>query len=183
MTNLPSRVTQAAADLPIMVAGKVGWHAERFWETEYQIYGGISWDTGMTEQVWYPSEGFLSRKGVLTGAYVRGADGEAFNAKPVAQRLDVARETMERLHPGCGGKLEHGVAVAWNRMPHIGFGWANEDAPGFDAAAQVLAAPQGRLHQAGDQLTYWSGWQEGAILSAHAAIRQIDRATRPERTL
>jgi monoamine oxidase len=28
---------------------------------------------------------------------------------------------------------------------------------------------------AGDQLTYWSGWQEGALLSAQAAVASIDR--------
>ena len=28
---------------------------------------------------------------------------------------------------------------------------------------------------AGDQLTFWSGWQEGAVLSALAAVQAIDR--------
>jgi monoamine oxidase len=31
---------------------------------------------------------------------------------------------------------------------------------------------------AGDQLTYWSGWQEGALISALAAVHWIDREVR-----
>ena len=58
------------------------------------------------------------------------------------------------------------------------FGWADETAPTFEANASVLSRPQGRFHMAGDQLTYWSGWQEGAILSAWAAVQSIDRMSR-----
>ena len=37
-----------------------------------------------------------------------------------------------------------------------------------------------RFHMAGDQLTYWSGWQEGALLSAQAAVASIDRIAKAE---
>jgi monoamine oxidase len=58
------------------------------------------------------------------------------------------------------------------------FGWADETAPAFEASARMLAHPQGRFQMAGDQLTHWSGWQEGAILSAWAAISEIGRQWR-----
>ena len=76
-TNLPARLRDAADKLPVQAAGKVGWQADRFWETKDQIYGGISWTTDDITQIWYPSSGFLGRKGVLTGAYMYGdaADG------------------------------------------------------------------------------------------------------------
>jgi monoamine oxidase len=32
---------------------------------------------------------------------------------------------------------------------------------------------------AGDQVTFWSGWQEGAVLSAWDAIDAIDRHVNP----
>src|SRR5262249_3394652 len=86
-TNLPTATMEAARKLPVQAAGKVGWQAERFWETQDQIFGGISWTTDEITQVWYPSSGFLSEKGVLTGAYMYGEPGERFNAKPVAERL------------------------------------------------------------------------------------------------
>jgi monoamine oxidase len=43
----------------------------------------------------------------------------------------------------------------------------------------VLATPQGRFHVAGDQVTDYSGWQEGAIISAWDAVRSIDRQVNP----
>jgi monoamine oxidase len=174
-TNLPAAFMAAADALPTQAAGKVGWQAERFWETKDHIYGGISWTTDVITQVWYPSAGFLSRKGVLTGAYMYGAPADEFNAKPIAERLHIAREQGDKLHPGFAGAVEHGLAIGWNNMEHARFGWADESAPGFQAAAKVLSQPQGRFHMAGDQITFWSGWQEGAIMSAWEAVKSIDR--------
>jgi monoamine oxidase len=172
-TNLPTVFMDAAARLPTMAAGKLGWQADRFWETQDRIYGGISWTTDDITQVWYPSDGFLSPKGVLIGAYCTGGAAERFNARPVGERLQMAKEQGERLHQGYGRKVEHGIAVGWNNMEFARFGWASEWHPDFARHAQTLAQPQGRLHLVGDQLTYWSGWQEGAVLSAQAAVRAI----------
>jgi monoamine oxidase len=174
-THLPEPYIGAARKLPVQAAGKVGWQAERFWETNDQIYGGISWTTDVITQIWYPSSGFLSRKGTLTGGYMYGAAAEEFNARPVAERLRIAREQGERLHEGYSKRVEHGIAIGWNNMEFARMGWANEGDPSFAQHAQVLARPQARFHMAGDQLTFWSGWQEGALLSALAAVQAIDR--------
>jgi monoamine oxidase len=178
-TNLPDPVKQAARDLPITVAGKVGWQADRFWETKDQIYGGISWTTDTIDQIWYPSDGYLSRKGVLTGAYMRGAAAVTFNEKPVAERLQIARDQGERLHDGYGQAVEHGLAIGWDHMEFERMGWANENDKGFQRPAEILSAPHGRLQIAGDQVTFWSGWQEGAVLSARDAVNAIDRHLNP----
>ncbi|HKA73949.1 MAG TPA: FAD-dependent oxidoreductase [Xanthobacteraceae bacterium] len=181
-TNLPSAYMEAAARLPVQAAGKVGWQADRFWEMKDQIFGGISWTTDVITQVWYPSSGFLGAKGVLTGAYMYGAAADQFNAKPVAERLHIAREQGDRLHPGYADWVEHGIAIGWNNMEFARFGWADEGDETFAAHAQMLSRPQGRFHMAGDQLTYWSGWQEGALISALAAVKSIDRQVNPTAT-
>jgi monoamine oxidase len=178
-TNLPEPVKEAARSLPIMVAGKVGWQADRFWEIKDQIYGGISWTTDTIDQIWYPSDGYLSRKGILTGAYIRGEPAVTFNKKSVEERLLIAREQGERLHDGYARAVEHGVAIGWNSMEFERMGWANESDEGFQRPAEILSAPQGRLLIAGDQVTFWSGWQEGAVLSAWDAVTAIDRHVYP----
>jgi monoamine oxidase len=174
-SNLPAPYRYAADKLPVQAAGKVGWQADRFWEINDQIYGGISWTTDAIEQIWYPSSGFLGRKGVLTGAYMYGQAAERFNAMTVEERLRTAREQGDRLHPGYAGLVEHGIAIGWNRMEFARFAWADEGDSTFQAHAKVLATPQGRFHMAGDQITWWSGWQEGAIISAWEAVKSIDR--------
>jgi monoamine oxidase len=50
-TNLPVAYMEAARSLPVQAAGKIGWQADRFWETRDQIYGGISWTTDVITQV------------------------------------------------------------------------------------------------------------------------------------
>ena len=178
-TNLPAVFTEAARKLPTQAAGKVGWQAERFWETKDQIYGGISWTTDVITQIWYPSSGFLSQKGTLTGAYMYGAPAEDFNARPPAERLRIAKEQGEKLHPGYSNYVEHGLAVGWNNMEFARMAWADESDPAFRSNAVVLAAPQGRFQVAGDQVTYYAGWQEGAVISAWDAVRSIDRHVNP----
>ena len=178
-TNLEDSYMEAARNLPIEASGKVGWQAERFWETRDQVYGGISWTTDTIRQVWYPSSGFLSPKGTITGAYMYGKSAEEFNARPVEERLHIAREQGERLHEGYSKFVEHGIAIGWDKMEHFGFAWADETQPEFGENAEVLAAPQGRFHMAGDQVTFWSGWQEGAIISAWEAMKSIDRQVNP----
>jgi monoamine oxidase len=178
-TNLPVAFMEAARKLPVQAAGKVGWQAERFWETNDQIYGGISWTTDPIGQIWYPSSGFLSQKGTLTGAYMYGPDADEFNARPVAERLWLAREQGEKLHPNYSKYVEHGIAIGWNNMEFERMAWAEETAPSFAANALVLATPQGRFHVAGDQITNLSGWQEGAIISAWDAVKSIDRQVNP----
>src|SRR5262245_5672890 len=113
-TNLPARFVEAAKALPIQAAGKVGWQAERFWESKDNIYGGISWTTDIITQIWYPSSGFLSAKGTLIGAYTYGPPAEAFSRLSVTERLRIAREQGEKLHPDYGKYVEHGVAIGWN---------------------------------------------------------------------
>jgi monoamine oxidase len=178
-TNLSPAFMDAARKLPLESAGKVGWQAERFWETKDQIYGGISWTTDTINQIWYPSSGFLSPKGTLTGAYMYGRRAEAFNARPVAQRLRIATEQGEKLHPDYAKYVEHGIAIGWNNMEFARFAWADETDPTFGANAEILAKAQGRFHVAGDQITFWTGWQEGAIISAWEAVKSIDRQVHP----
>ena len=65
-------------------------------------------------------------------------------------------------------------------MEHLQMGWIDETSKLFEANATIVAKPRGnRLFQVGDQLTWLSGWQEGAILTAKHAVKQIAELTRP----
>ena len=64
-------------------------------------------------------------------------------------------------------------------MEHFGFAWADETNPESPDNAEDPRRAAGPFPQAGDQITFWSGWQEGAIISAWEAIKSIDRQTNP----
>ncbi|MCC5885350.1 MAG: flavin monoamine oxidase family protein [Gammaproteobacteria bacterium] len=163
---------------------KIGLQAkERFWEAE-RIYGGISWTNQDITQIWYPPGGFHSPKGILLGAYTFGdAGGEKFANMTPAQRIDVAIEQGERLHPGYRGYIENGVSVPWHRMNHMlgcSARWRPEDRRLHYARLQQ---PVGAHYMVGDQISYHPGWQEGAVRSAHFALADIDRRVQADLAL
>jgi monoamine oxidase len=164
-------------------AAKVGWQAEeRFWESpRQQIYGGISWIDHPITQFWYPSSAYFSAKGVLTGAYNYADTARQFGTLPLDQRLMLATQGAERLHPDFVKfvKTELGLSIAWQQVPHQLGGWADWDWSKAEHAAAYnrLLAPDKRFFVCGDQVSYLSGWQEGAILSAHHVVRQLTAAT------
>jgi len=157
-------------------ACKVGWQAKRrFWEENDQIYGGISWTTHSISQMWYPSFDFFSDTGVLTGAYNHGAEARAFGDLTHHERIDVALEGGERLHPGFSDWVykERGLSIAWHKMPHIEGGWSeytHETNPDIFRRADI---GEGNLILAGDFLSQMPGWKEGALLSAQRAVQRV----------
>jgi monoamine oxidase len=56
-------VKQAITDTVYADAYKIAWESKRFWETDYQIYGGISWIVGgPIELVWYAARACSARR-------------------------------------------------------------------------------------------------------------------------
>ena len=167
-------------------AVKHGFQAKRrFWEEDYQIYGGISWTTRDITQIWYPSVGFLQPTGIIIGAYIwSNKIGDRVAAMPIAKRLQTAVEEGEAIHPGYGDELnlETGVSVAWGKIPYSLGGWISWSEEARETAYRVLNAPDGSIYFAGEHMSYLTGWQEGAVLSAHDAVRGISEQLQAIRT-
>ena len=171
-----SPAIQAAIAAPGYVpAGKVAFQAERrFWELDQQIYGGISWTSRAITQVWYPTAGLQQRKGILVGGYIWSQDiGDRFAALSPAERLRNALADGEHLHAGYGRSLGHGVSVAWKNIPFSQGAWTEWTRADRAAHYPVLLRGEGPFLFAGEHLSYITGWQEGAVQSAHAALKRI----------
>jgi monoamine oxidase len=153
---------------------------ERFWERE-GIYGGISWTMQDIVQLWYPAHGIHRDKGVMLGAYTFADEtGEKFSRLTPAQRIDLAIQQGEKLHPGYRDHVESGVSIPWHRMNHMLGCSARWDDAVRAQWFKRLQAPVGNHYLIGDQLSYHSGWQEGAIHSAFHAIADIDQRVRED---
>lgn len=154
---------------------KVGWQANRrFWERDEQIYGGISYINHNITQMWYPSHDYFKEKGVLTGAYNYDKNAEAMGNMQLPERLDLAMQGAQRLHPRFAEFVpkELGLSIAWQKVPHQLGGWADDlDCKG--SVYQRLVRPERRFWVAGDQVSMISGWQEGAIRSALYVLERI----------
>lgn len=171
-----SSAVQAAIAAPSYVpAGKVAFQAERrFWEQDRQIYGGISWTSRDITQIWYLTAGLQQRKGILVGAYIWSQDiGDRFAALPPDHRLQNALADGEHLHPDYGRSLRNGVSIAWKNVPFTQGAWADWTRADRDAHYETLLRGEGPFLFAGEHLSYITGWQEGAVQSAHAALKRI----------
>jgi len=95
-----------------------------------------------------------------------------------AQRQDAAAAQGEKLHPGYRSYIEHGVSVCWIRMNHMLGCAATWTDPIRQRWFNLLRAPVGNHYLIGDQMSYLTGWQEGAIYSAWHALNDIDQRER-----
>ena len=161
---------------------KLGWQAnERFWESDkYQIYGGISYINHPITQMWYPSSGYFSQKGTLTGVYNYDQNAINFGKLSLERRIEVAREGAIKLHSEFSNKRtvpsELALSIAWQNMRHEGGGWPswNPDVPDDTKAYDRLLEPDRKLFFiVGDQVSPLPGWQEGAMMSAEHVVEQI----------
>lgn len=148
---------------------------KRFWEDE-GIYGGISYTNLPVKQIWYPSSGIFSQKGIMLGAYVWGEkENEYFERMTPAERLKVAAENGNQIHANYSSYIETGVSVPWSRMNHMmgcGSRMSEED---HKAYFTLLQKPEGRHFMVGDQISYHPGWQEGAFASIENAFTHFNQ--------
>jgi monoamine oxidase len=168
-------IRTAIAAVDYVPACKIAFQAERrFWELDEAIYGGISWTARDITQLWYPSAGIHERKGILLGAYIWSTElGEKFAAMSPEARLQAALPDIERLHPDCRRHLTRGVSVAWKNIPFSGAAWAEWSPEARAAYYRPLLNGDGPFLFAGEHMSYINGWQEGAVRSAHYALRRI----------
>jgi monoamine oxidase len=147
--------------------------APRFWE-EAGIYGGISWTSRDSTQVWYPSSGFHAPRGVLVGAYIWDeAPGRRFAERDPAGRIAAVRADLAALHPGVDALLEAPVSVAWSEMPFQRGAWAEYTAAQRGTIYPAIHRAEPPYLFAGEHCSWLPGWMEGSVLSAHAAVAAV----------
>lgn len=173
-SNFSPEVQAAIRNVHYDTASKIAWQSRRFWETEAQIYGGISVVKHETSLIWYPSGGFHQPTGVLVGCYNIGQTARDFTARPLSTQFASSREVIDRVHPGRGAELSHPVSVAWHKVPYSLGAWVHWASPAEKEYTR-LNQPDGRVHFAGEYLSQIGAWQEGAALSGHHAVAAIAR--------
>jgi monoamine oxidase len=177
------QVKQAIADTHYNDSYKIAWEAKRFWETEYDIYGGISWlQGGPINMVWYPSGKMHSDTGVVLSGY--GLQSlPAFNQLPnMEAKFAASRAAVETLHPGHGKDLTSPMYVVWEKIPYNQGAWISSFGDYYSGPYRAFLEPDERIYFAGDHCSHVVAWQEGAALSAHRTVRMIGERVRSAKT-
>lgn len=173
--NLPPEKAQAINTMYYDGSVKFGLEMNRrFWEEDEDIYGGITYTDLPIALISYPSYNYLSGgKAVLLGGYVWGANAYEFNAMQPDEAVKWAVEYGSRIHPQYAEEFSSGIAISWHKVPWVlgCYGiWQDKER---DYAGTVTMGEGERIVLAGEHLSYLPAWQEGAILSALDAIKQL----------
>ena len=182
-------------------AYKVAWESRRFWEQDYNIYGGLEFVNVGCSPIWFPSAGLFSPRGVLVSGYTE-EQNLPFLKFSLEEKFAESRKSIERLHPGHGKELEKPIYVGWGRIPYNEGSWIGSYGPGQERAPgaavsrqgsvaqpgaaktgsnsgyETLIEPDGPIYFAGDHVSHIVGWQEGAALSSLRAVQMIADKTK-----
>jgi monoamine oxidase len=113
------------------------------------------------------------RRRVFNGGYIQTDQlGEQFG-RMTPQERPRRRSSVRKIHPDYRSQVSNGISVCWNKVPYSAGAWATWSQDARSTRYPTLNLPDGPIHFAGEHMSYLTGWQEGAVLSAHAVVRAI----------
>lgn len=184
LADFSPAVKKAVGSISYASCGKMGIQFKRrFWEEDDRIFGGITKTNLSITQIFYPSYGYLGKKGVLVGYYNFGPDAVAYGNLPHREREARAITEGKRIHPQYPREFENSFSVAWEKTPYLTGAWAEYDPATYRESYQTLCRPDGRVYFAGDYVTHQIGWMAGALESARAVVKQIHERAAQEAPL
>jgi monoamine oxidase len=120
----------------------------------------------------HATHGQPGRRGIVE-AFVTGREARALAQLTREECVRAVRAQVARVIPGADGAVERAAVRAWDLDP-----WARGDY-GWFRPGQVrafrphLAAPEGRVHFAGDHTSARPGWMQGALDSGIRAAGEV----------
>nr|WP_273847811.1 flavin monoamine oxidase family protein [Halalkalibacter alkalisediminis] len=177
LKNIPvdfsSEMQNAIKSIGYATTGKIGLQFKsRFWEDE-RIYGGMTTTNMDISQIWYPSSGYGTKKGLLVGYYNFGGNAVSVGDLSLTNREAHALSQGAKIHDKYRSEFETSFSLAWHKIKYNEGGWASYSASDRQNYYPILNKPQGRIYLAGEHLSYMTGWMSGAFESARIAVSQI----------
>ena len=146
----------------------------RFWEEDEMIYGGITYTNNLLYQIFYPSNDYQSRKGLLIGYYNFNDRAEQVGALSYAEREQLAYSKGMLIHPQYQQEYEgRAFSVSWHKTRYSLGGWAIYSDEERKSLYNKLLIPDKRVYFAGEHLTYLNGWMAGALESARSVVTNL----------
>ncbi|WP_335621945.1 flavin monoamine oxidase family protein [Chryseolinea soli] len=172
--NFSSDVSRAIDFVPYIQTGKIGLQFKRrFWEEDEQIFGGITHTNNDLTQIFYPSNDYLGKKGVLIGYYNFNEKAKKVGTLSLKEREQLALEKGSLIHPQYKTEFEHSFSVSWHLTPYSLGGWALYSGDTRQTLYKAFIKPDKRVYFAGEHTTYLNAWMAGAFESARKAVADV----------
>jgi monoamine oxidase len=122
-------------------------------------------------EVWQPTWSQPGPRGILM-TYARPGEAERIAALKQEERISSTLTQLDQWFTGLRDNFEKGTTKVWMEDEWSRGAWA------FAGVGNLIlfGAPEGRIHFAGEHLSFNSSWIQGALASAAAAVKMIHEA-------
>jgi monoamine oxidase len=123
-------------------------------------------------EIWQPTWNQPGPRGIIM-TYNRPGQAERIAAMKDADRITSTLDQLSPLFPGLRENFEKGATKCWIEDEWSRGAWA------FAGMANLLlfGKPEGRIHFAGEHLSFAFSWMQGALDSSLRAVKQINEAS------
>jgi monoamine oxidase len=116
-------------------------------------------------EIWQPTWNQPGPRGILM-TYARPGEAERITKLKEDERIATTLTQLDGMFGGLRETFERGATKCWLDDEWSRGAWAFVGLPG--------AAADGRIHFAGEHLSPWSSWMQGALWSGLRAVKEID---------
>jgi monoamine oxidase len=172
--NFGSDASRAIDFIGYNSTGKIGLQFKRrFWEEDEHIYGGITHTNNELTQIFYPSNDYLGKKGVLIGYYNFNEKAKATGELSYAEREKLALTKGALIHSQYPKEFERSFSVSWHKTQFSMGGWAVYNNQERQTYYKALQQPDKQVYFAGEHMTHLNAWMAGAFESARKTVADI----------
>ena len=125
--------------------------------------------TSSAIEIWQPTWSQPGPRGILM-TYARPGEAERITKLKENERVATTLKQLDEMFGGLRQSFERGATKCWMEDEWSRGAWAFV---GFDKFALGIAR-EGRIHFAGEHLSPWSSWMQGALSSGLRAVKEID---------
>jgi monoamine oxidase len=142
----------------------------RFWEDKG--LNGFAFTSGATE-IWQPTWSQRGPRGILM-TYARPGEAERITALKENERIATTLKQLDGIFGGLRENFERGATKCWMDDEWSRGAWA------FVGLSDLFTAVsrEGRIHFAGEHLSPWFSWMQGALSSGLRAVKEIEEWTK-----
>jgi len=141
----------------------------RYWEAKG--LSGFAFTRNAVE-VWHPTWSQNGPRGILM-TYARFGEAERITNLKDAERISSTLQELDGYFPGLQANYEGAATKCWLEDEWARGAWWFV---GFRDFGRSIEVEGGRIHFAGEHLSAWPSWMQGALSSALRAVKEIDEA-------
>ncbi|MCS7065204.1 MAG: FAD-dependent oxidoreductase [Fimbriimonadales bacterium] len=130
--------------------------------------------------IWEETDIVPGEAGILS-LWVGGEPARRWARFTEVERIERCLQMLETLYPSCRSQFLRGVSLHWGQEPFTRLGYPFQPPGLLTGGFRALFKPEGRLYFAGDYLSLFVGYMEGALESgeraAQALLKRLKRYT------